>query len=337
MENFTKHAHISLEALDPKRVQQMALYKDCLALVADDSNRLTIINLAQQQNVVPYANTSLPQLGAVALSASLRYVLLSSTEHLQAAVQDLQLNRTILELESTDTRSVGVAAAFIRWKGQDVLLFTRTRYVLEGYFLATMRQAFTADCKKPAFIFHKLVPLNDENTFVALGHFFSEGKDSLWTLTFDELVEDPQAAARVAVSKKGISDYAYRLAAGPCGTDSVVLFRDPQDDEEPDEGDDPAEMGDVENFHGLYIRRLADGALVERIPYEAPIATGAPLFATATTVVVGCPDRIDLVPRQGVAGGIVSIPTRVYAFDPAQARLALLTPAGELELWQLTP
>ncbi|MDQ2808193.1 MAG: hypothetical protein M3Z04_14955 [Chloroflexota bacterium] len=217
----------------------------------------------------------------------------------------------------------------------DVLLLSEDRFVLEGYHPATRQQLFIADSEPAGMVFQTLIPLADQDTIAVLWYEPS-GRDFLLTLSLRDLIAGDPQAIPIVRRWVGVTDSSIRLAAGCSGKEEIVIYRDPEDDEVPDPDEDPAELGEVRNFHGLYIRRLADGALVERIPYEAPIETGAPLFATATTVVVGCPDHIDLVPRQGVGGGIVSIPTRVYAFDPAQARIALITPAGELELLQLT-
>ncbi len=325
---------LSFADIDPTSIQQIALRGDTLA-VLDQANQVSVMrNIDQKESTLTYTRQLSWLPGCLQLSPSARYLSVSARWDRAIKLWDLVTDQLLVEQSTLDPRPLTTALA--AWSAEDILLLSEDRYLLEGYHLATQQRLFTTGSKASGMVFQTLIPLADQDTLAVLWYEPS-GRDFLLTLSLrDVITGDPQATPEMR-RWRGVNDYCIRLAAGSCGKDHIVIYRDPEDDEVPDPDEDPAELGEVRNFHGLYIRRLADGALVERIPYEAPIATGAPLFATATTVVVGCPDRIDLVPRQGVAGGIASIPTSVYAFDPAQARIALLTPAGELELWQLTP
>ncbi len=319
--------------IDPTGIQQLALRGDTLA-VLDQANQVSVMsNIDQKESTLTYTRQLSWLPGRLQFSSSARYLSVSARWDRAIKLWDIATDRLLLEQSTLNPRPLTTALA--AWNAEDVLLLSKDRCLLEGYHLATQQRLFSTGSEASGMVFQTLVPLADQNTIAVLWYEPS-GLDFLLTVSLRDLIAGDSQATPEARRWMGINDYSIRLAAGSCGKDEIVIYRDPEDDEVPDPDENPAELGEVRNFHGLYIRRLADGALVERIPYEGPLQTGAPLFATATTVVVGCPDRIDLVPRQGVGGGIVSIPTRVYAFDPAPARIALITPAGELELLQLT-
>jgi hypothetical protein len=215
---------------------------------------------------------------------------------------------------------------------RDLLVVAPAEYELEGYELETGERQFAASTRKPrAFSFERIVPAADGDTLLALGHYFGEGRDSLLVLSLDAIARDPAEAARVTVTRKPFDDYAYRLAAGPCGPEHVVVFRDPGDDEDPDEDDDDPQDRDVFGHRGLYVRRLRDGSLVERIPHDGPLVTGDPLLGTERLVAVASRERLDLVPR-GDAGSAEQVAAAVIAFDPAENLVAYVDPDGRLTL-----
>ena len=121
------------------------------------------------------------------------------------------------------------------------------------------------------------MPVAGVETVIGLGHDLSEGRDSLLTFAMSSLRSDPGIVERVVAGHLGIDDYyAYALAAGPCARDAVVIYRDPEDEEqpcEPDEDEDaPPDRRDVYGFHGFYLRRLADAALLDRVEVGIGIA-----------------------------------------------------------------
>lgn len=326
---------IALEKLASGPLLQLAVQGDRLAVVVGE-RLLVLSGLDGKTPAVVFSRDLAWPLARVALSSSLRYLLLVSATRSELEMWDLAKDRVAAHVTAPPGERQMYASAIVSSSDQDVLLVSRERMVLEGYFLPDMQRRLRADCTSPvAFVFTGLVPMRDADTVVALGYHFSEGKDSLLTLSLRAMLQDAQAAAREAVERKRVNDYAYRLAAGVCGIDAVVIFRDPEEDESPDEKEDAAGNTDIWSVRGLYARRLADNKLLERIDYDAPIETGAPIFATDTVVVVGCPDRVEIIPRGGSEGEVESIPTRAHAFDSEGGRIALVTKEGELQLLQL--
>jgi hypothetical protein len=275
-------------------------------------------------------------LGAVCLSASGRFAMLISAQRNRADVVDLRAGELIVSIGQLDARPYSVTAAFSSARGEELLVLSRERYVLEALALPTRQARFKAKfTSTQAFAFDSLHPLLDGDTLVAIGHGESESKDSLIALSFSMLVDDPTAVAKETGRQARISDYAYRLAAGPAGRDAMVAFRDPEEDEEPDE-DSPGLTSDLENFRGLYVRRLADSTLIELVACDLPIRSGMPIYATDQVIAVGGPGRIDLVPR-GSAGAAppVTMDAGVYAFDPLGRRIMIVRHDGMIDLFQV--
>jgi hypothetical protein len=275
-------------------------------------------------------------LGAVGLSALGRFALLISARCNRADVVDLRAGELTVSIGELDARPHSVMAAFSFARGEERLVLSRERFVLEALALPTRQPRFKAKFVVPqAFVFDSLHPMLDGNTLVAIGHGESESKDSLATLSLSMLSDDPATAVKEAGRQAGASDYAYRLAAGPAGRDAMVAFRDPEEDEEPDD-DSPTPTGDLENFRGLYVRRLADRRLVERVARDLPIESGAPIYATDQVIAVGGPGRIDLVPRAAVgAVPSVTLDAGVYAFDSLARRIMIVRDDGMIDLFQL--
>src|SRR4029077_4287767 len=112
---------------------------------------------------------------------------------------------------------------------------------------------FTVNCRTPlAYHFAALVPMADRDTIIALGNQASESKDSFYRFSLELCVRDPDVAGLMEPTKNQPADYAHRLAVGPCGSDALVAFRDPEDDEALDEDEIPRDA--LHGFKGLYVR-----------------------------------------------------------------------------------
>ena len=340
MSESIKRSLVGLAGLFDAPVNHIALSGDTLVLVAGDELRLVSLADAGDPRVVAAHGLGWTP-GGVSLSPSGRYALLRDAELSRLAVYDLARGASALEFRRTSEKQYPVPGALASVNGEEVLLVSPRPHELEAYYLKDMTRAFNAPCGGPGgprFIFTHLCPHGgDAGTFFALGYFLAEMMDSLVSFSFAELAADPSAAAREMRERRLINDYADRIAVGPCGSDCSVFFRDPDDNESPSEDDDEDDeeeqaRPDVWNFRGLYIRRLSDGGLVERLEYDAPIPTGAPIFATEQFYVVGRHDGVELLPRAGVAGEAVFLPGRGVSLDPARRRLALLDEAGEVQV-----
>lgn len=271
------------------------------------------------------------------VSPSGRYGMLRSSHGDRVTVVDLQTGESPMSVGEAGGRPGSVVAAFAGTADDEVLVLSRTRHVLEVLTLpAGERLGYAEYVAGVAFIFDSLHPVIDPDLVVAIGHGEGETKDSLLTVSLTELIHTPEAAAAEFTRRSRPNDYAYRLAAGPCGQESIVAYRDPEDDEEPDgDEEDQLAVSDTENLRGFYIRRLDDGRLLERIPYESPVESGTPIFATDTFVVVSAPGRISFVPRAAARRTApMELNAPVHALDPVSRRVVVVGPDGMVELFQ---
>jgi len=334
-ELFNQH-RISLKGVAPRDIKQIALRSHHLAILAEE-DLLTLSILDHRIATVVFSHRLNWEPSAMELSPSQRYLMLYSKTGDHIRIWDLTSKCLVTSIDAEDTKSVPLTATFIMWNSRELLLLSKKLFVLEGYLLEDMSKVILFDTKSSApFIFSSLYSLKRGDMFSALGHYFSEGKDSLIILSLSKLVDDERAAAREFKLREGITDYAYRLAVGSCKEDQVVIFRDPEDDEVLDEDDEPEAMGDVENFRGLYIRSLLSGKLIERIEYDAPIRTGAPLLATDVGVAVVCPGQLEIIPRNKVRAEIALIPGRAFSLDPVCSQVALITHESNIEIVELS-
>ncbi|HET7187078.1 MAG TPA: hypothetical protein VFI52_02940 [Gemmatimonadaceae bacterium] len=270
---------------------------------------------------------------ALALSPSGTFALVVSTGADRGRVIDLRTGATLLDIASAGRRSGSIAAAFAATPAGELLVISRERFVLEALTLPIGKALFRVACHAPQpFVFDSLHPMLDDDTIIAIGHGESESKDSMATISLRALAADTDWFTHELVRRRRPWDYAYRVASGPLGHDGLIAFRDPEDDELPDEHVPPSGR-DVEGFRGFYSRRLADGALVERIDVDAPIGSGAPLFATQDTIVAGATGRVLLVARGGDRQ-TTTLDAPVYAFDERGGRI-LTVSDGELTLHHL--
>ena len=157
---------------------------------------------------------------------------------------------------------------------------------------------------------------------------FSDGLDTLDALAFTSFDFEPSAVAPMRRVAVGIEDRAWYAAAGACGTDQVVCFRDPQGEEDDDDDE-------LYGFCGLYVRRLSDGTLLERIDYDAPVRVDSALCGTDDVIAVHVNDRLDIVPRAGARCVRSTAPVAACALDGLRGRVAIVDTDGRLRVASL--
>ncbi len=312
---------LALPAIDLAAIRVAALAGDVLALA-----EVTTLHTLSGAPDRPRERHEWPlpfEPGALALSPSGRLALVTAPARNQAAVLDLHDGTQLIELGGPDARPHSLAATFASTRARELLVLSRERFVLEALTLPDLRVHFRSEALSPQpFVFDSLHALPDGDTVVAIGHGESEGKDSLATLSLAALAADASWLPRELRERTRPADYAYRLAAGPWESGGMVVFRDPEEDEA-EEDEAPSPEPDVWNFRGLYTRRLGDGALVDRVAWDGPIPSGAPLFADPRWIVVGAPGRVQLISRVG-GGTATTLDAAVYAFDPAASRIVTI-------------
>src|SRR6266498_3890122 len=80
--------------------------------------------------------------GAVSLSPSGRFVLLVSTQRSCADVVDLRAGERVLTIGQLNARPYSVTATFSSARGEELLVLSRERFVLEALALPTGRPRF---------------------------------------------------------------------------------------------------------------------------------------------------------------------------------------------------
>jgi len=248
------------------------------------------------------------------------------------AVYDLGEPALAFELGSADAARHSMQAGFARLAGAPLLLAAHKKGELHGYDLAKRAPAFWVNVAAPlSFRVEATVALAGDHLAI-LGHHFSDTLDTLAIVSTADLARNPETLETALLERTGIRDSAVRLAAGPLGAD-VVMFRDPENNEDRDPDDDePA--GELEGFRGLYLRSLDTGALLGRIDHDAAIQTGARLGGNGRWLAIECPSRIDLIDR--TTGTVHQLLGDAIALDPhclriaraAGARIELLDLAG---------
>lgn len=323
----------------PGRFARIALARDQLAAVTDDCVLCLCTDLRRS---VPSVR-SLARLegmpSALSLSPSGGHVLIRDPEGRCAVVREVAREAAPLEFGGAEVLPGRVVASLTTNDEGDVLLISQRDRELEAYLLDGARRLFQASFHRPlAFYVDSLcATFSDHDTFFVIGHLGGEGNDSVVRFSIRALASQVEAATRVFASSQRIQDYASRLAVGPCEPDQVVIFRDSGDDEDPaDTEEEPKDAREeLWGHNGFYVRRLEDGALIEKIPIDLPLLrSGAPLVGTSSVIAAVCPDRVEIIPRRAGAPR-ATIRGRAFSLDTEAARLAVVTLDGHLDIIDL--
>ena len=159
---------------------------------------------------------------------------------------------------------------------------------LEAYGSETGALLWRVDCE--TFQFTRLLAV--DGAVVAVGFFAGETKESLAVIDLATAASDPAGVFVQFRAKRGLTDHAYRLSAGPAGAEAFVASREPEDDEAElaTEDDDAALHG----FAGLYVRELS-GTVIERHAWAG--ADVRSLAAGPTWIAIEGRDEVRLVAR----------------------------------------
>ena len=216
--------------------------------------------------------------------------------------------------------------------GAAIVLVSRENMVLEGFRADDAAPVFRIECRRPiAYYFADPVAMLDGDTIMALGHQPSEGKDSFYRFSLVMCRDNPELAGRMDPDYTGPSEYAYRVCVGPCGSDALVAFRDARDREVLEDGE--VHDNPLYGFNGIYVRRLTDGAVVERLAYDGPIETGAPIMGTPDAIAVARGDALDIIERAVSAPAVQSLATAGgrYLLEPATGAIYALSAEGAID------
>ncbi len=186
------------------------------------------------------------------------------------------------------------------------------------------RDQFIANLRSPHAVHaHGFVTLPNDRVAI-VGFFFADYCDMAVTVDLNVLMEDKNAVQNAIATKAPVWDRAVDLAVGPCEPDAAVIWRNPEDEEIPEDEEDLDDLGDVGNFTGLYIRDLDTGALVERHPYSGRPRGGELIAATADRIAVQVSGGIDVIHRK--TGAIREMPSAIL--DASGMRVALVGSNG---------
>ena len=162
------------------------------------------------------------------------------------------------------------------------------------------------------------------------GHEPDDPFEVIVTVAVDRLARDPAAVHVALTTLAPVWDRSIELAIGPGPGTTAVVFRNPDGEEEPDDEDDDRPGGDVAAFTGFYLRDLATGALIERVPFAATVRGGTILHASARAILAFA-DRT-LVSIDRATGTATAIGGTAPTFDRASGQIARLDAAGRIEL-----
>jgi hypothetical protein len=268
---------------------------------------------------------------AVAVSPSREYILAVDTRHVR--VWKRGDARPSLELEASADARMG--ASFGRSNGVDVLVHEPEPAQLELRELPPGTVAFSG--RTETFRIESAVAVFGGTHVALTGYFRGEGKDSLAVVPLTELAQPAEILFRRFREKRPIADYAYRLAVGPCGNDALVIFRDPEDDEVPDEDDnnevDTTAKADVRGLRGFYVR-AADGSLRTKLDWDGGMKSHARLAATRSWIAAERDAQIALLPVTD-APWPAPVAARWLAESPDGSRVLVETEDGALAVLSL--
>jgi hypothetical protein len=312
----------------------LAMAGDVLA--TSDGRRVEVSSGVRSGALTPVATWVEPvPVGELALAPSGRHLLLRSAAGDAVEVRSTGGGPPLVRLEGEIPGRPLAIAAIAATPDGELLVASVERMRLQVRRLDTGAVLHDELVDRPrAFLHRVLAPMTDGDTMIAIGSYWAEMKESLVPLSLGRLLTEEGYLSRT-LHRPPFKDYAHELTAGPCGASSAVFYRDPEDDEDPDEDDeeDPNRL-DVRGIHGLYVRRLSGGVVVETIPIDAAVTTGAAMAGTEHHVVVALPQGALVVPRSGAPATLV--PARLVAIDPRASRCVLASGDGHLRLLTLS-
>jgi hypothetical protein len=169
-----------------------------------------------------------------------------------------------------------------------------------------------------------------------LGNVQADPSDQVLVLPARDLLADRDAIQRALATASAsrttarLHDRAMSLVVGPGPGETMVVLRDPDQDEEPDPDAEPDELPDTWGLRGVYLRDLATCALIERAEWDVPFAKLTAIAATPSVIAVEVASGVAVRDRR--TGEVKHIAGA--ALDPLGARLALPKERG---VWRVRP
>lgn len=189
---------------------------------------------------------------------------------------------------------------------------------------------FTAVLREPrSFYCERFVEL-PAGHLALHGVEFSDPFDTVIVVELAALARDPQAVQTALAARKPLVDRAPRVVIGRGPGATAVVYRDPEEEEPHDPDDEPDELPDVWGFRGFYVRDLATGKLLERVPHTLPLSADAELTATSERFLVRSAATLSILDRSGQA--VERIHGRAVALDPVSGVVAVVGDDGTLQV-----
>lgn len=182
------------------------------------------------------------------------------------------------------------------------------------------RPRFDANLAKPRWLqVGRIIDLGRGR--VALhGAEFGDGFDTIIVVALAALDADADAVQGVLARERPFHDRAPRLAIGPACGDTVIAFRDPEEEEPFDPDREIEERPDTWGLHGLYRRDLTTGELSQCVAIDE-LAPAPHLAASERRVFVATAETLIIVDERGQIAE--QREARAVALDPGHERCAL--------------
>lgn len=250
----------------------------------------------------------------------------------RCTVVDVTSARVVTDLEAR-------TACLISDDDGDVLV-TALDGLLQGLRLPDLAVAFEIDMRRCHYSVTRLhqVPAAPGGALAVVGHPWSELLD--WLLLFpapvlrDRLT--PFTTDRDCYTSRFVVDRGAPVLVGPGDPGEVVVYRDHDGAEDPEDADDADAFADVWGFQGFSVRRSSDGRLLERLAYRprSPLSSGAEVFATSAAVALVDAGTLHVLSR--ASGELLTSETaRLLTADPARGHVLAVGTDGRVALLDL--
>lgn len=189
-------------------------------------------------------------------------------------------------------------------------------------FTANGAVLFTANIRSPSSYYPRAFSPLPGGRVALIGHFFGDSSDSIITVEVAKLLSDPDAVQAAIRAQVPINDRAVQITVGPCGSDAAVVYRNPEQDEPPD--DEAREDLDIYGLSGLYVRHLESGTLIEQHSWSGAANSYSILAATTARIAVQVADGVEFIER--ATGAVRRVPAAIL--DPLVAHIIRIEDEG---------
>jgi hypothetical protein len=281
-----------------------ALSGDRVVLV-EGRDLLMVLDLSASRGRVTHVQRLRWSPQTISLSPSGRFVLLSASRGNYATLWDLEAGQGVFELAAPES----IAATVARFRGEELLLFSREPGVLEALALPSLDPLFRVelDRSKP-FVFSSIFVMPDEGRCFVSGHRYLEMSEELASFSLADAFSDAGRVARAIDAPTSIQ--GTRIVHGASSRSECVTLVERD-----------------ETNAALYLGETC------AVLTTANEHTG--VMATDRALIVGRKNALHLSSRKDLSAEPLSVRTRGYGFDPAGSRLVLINTKGGVELCQV--